>query len=149
VQADANAPVFATGEIEMAADPETVWAVMADIGSWPDWNPDITEATVHGPMQTGTTFDWKSGPGHHIDHGVDQAAAIAGNLDPAGRDQVVGWHAILGQEAMHVRGRRVAGPTRVNHNHRAPGPCQHQGHTQAGRAATNHHDVVVPHGPPG
>jgi Polyketide cyclase / dehydrase and lipid transport len=63
VQADANAPVFATGEIEMAADPETVWAVMADIGRWPDWNPDITEATVHGPVQTGTTFDWKSGPG--------------------------------------------------------------------------------------
>ena len=63
MQADANAPVFATGEIEMAADPETVWAVMADIGRWPDWNPDITEATVHGPVQTGTTFDWKSGPG--------------------------------------------------------------------------------------
>jgi hypothetical protein len=32
VQADTNAPVFATGEVEVAADPETVWAVMADTG---------------------------------------------------------------------------------------------------------------------
>jgi hypothetical protein len=26
--------VFATGEVEVAADPQTVWAVMADIGRW-------------------------------------------------------------------------------------------------------------------
>jgi hypothetical protein len=63
VQADANAPVFATGEIEVAADPETVWEVMADIGRWPSWNPDITAATVHGPVRPGTSFSWKSGPG--------------------------------------------------------------------------------------
>jgi hypothetical protein len=84
------------------------------------------------------------------DHGVvDQAAAIAGHLGPAGRDQVVGWHAIPGQEAMHVRGRRVAGHAGVHHGHRTPGPCQHHGRAQAGRAATDHHDVVVLHGPPG
>jgi hypothetical protein len=63
VQADADAPVFATGEIEMAADPETVWAVMADIGRWPEWNPDITAATLHGPLRPGTSFSWRSGPG--------------------------------------------------------------------------------------
>jgi heme-degrading monooxygenase HmoA len=27
--------------------------VMADIGRWPDWNPDITVATLHGPVQPG------------------------------------------------------------------------------------------------
>jgi len=63
MQADANAPVFATGEVEMAADPETVWAVMADIGRWPDWNADISAATLHGPVRPGTSFSWKSGPG--------------------------------------------------------------------------------------
>ena len=63
MQADANAPVFATGEVEMAADPETVWAVMADISRWPDWNPDISAATLHGPVRPGTSFSWKSGPG--------------------------------------------------------------------------------------
>jgi hypothetical protein len=63
VRADADAPVFATGEIEMAADPETVWAVMAEIGRWPEWNPDITAATLHGPLRPGTSFTWRSGPG--------------------------------------------------------------------------------------
>ena len=53
MQADANAPVFATGEVEMATDPATIWNVMADIGRWPDWNPDITVATLHGPVQPG------------------------------------------------------------------------------------------------
>jgi hypothetical protein len=63
VQADTNAPVFATGEVEVSADPETVWAVMADIARWPDWKPDITAATVQGPVRPGTSFSWKSGPG--------------------------------------------------------------------------------------
>jgi hypothetical protein len=43
--------------------PRRVWAVMADIGRWPSWNPDIQAATVQGPVQPGTTFSWKSGPG--------------------------------------------------------------------------------------
>jgi carbon monoxide dehydrogenase subunit G len=63
MRADEHAPVFATGQIEVAADPETVWEVMADIDRWPSWNPDITAATLHGPAQPGTSFSWKSGPG--------------------------------------------------------------------------------------
>jgi hypothetical protein len=63
VEADRNAPVYGTGEIEVAADPETVWGVLADIGGWPTWNPDVTGATLQGPLRPGTTFSWKSGPG--------------------------------------------------------------------------------------
>ncbi len=63
MQANEHAPVFATGEVEVAADPETVWEVMADIGRWPSWNPDIKATTLHGPVRPGTTFSWKSGPG--------------------------------------------------------------------------------------
>ncbi len=63
MQADDNAPVFATGEVEVVADPETVWEVMADISGWPTWNPDIRAASAHGPVQPGTRFSWKSGPG--------------------------------------------------------------------------------------
>jgi hypothetical protein len=87
--------------------------------------------------------------GLDADHGVvDQGAAVAGHLGPTGGEEVVGWHAIPGQEAVHVRGRRVTGPAGIHHDHRAPGPDQHQGRAQAGRAATNHHDVIVLHGPP-
>lgn len=63
MQADQKAPVYGTGEVEVAADPETVWSVLADIQGWPSWNPDITAVTVRGPVQPGTTFSWKSGPG--------------------------------------------------------------------------------------
>ena len=55
--------MYGTGEGEVAADPETVWSVLADIQGWPSWNPDMTAATLHGPVQPGTTFSWKSGPG--------------------------------------------------------------------------------------
>ena len=85
--------------------------------------------------------------GLDADHGVvEQAAAVAGHLCPACREQVSGWHAVSGQEAVHVRGGRVAWPAGIDHDHRAPGPEQHQGRAQAGGAATDHHDVVVPHG---
>jgi hypothetical protein len=63
VQADRNAPVYGVGEIEIAADPETVWGVLADIGGWPSWNPDITQVNLRGLVQPGTTFSWRSGPG--------------------------------------------------------------------------------------
>jgi hypothetical protein len=87
--------------------------------------------------------------GLHADHGVvDQAAAVAGHLGSARGEQVGGWHAVAGQEAVHVRGWRIAGPAGIDHNHRAPGPQQHQGRAQAGSAATDHQDVVFVHGPP-
>jgi hypothetical protein len=63
VEADRNAPVYGTGQIEIAADPETVWGVLADIQGWPSWNHDISGATLHGPVRPGTSFRWRSGPG--------------------------------------------------------------------------------------
>jgi hypothetical protein len=41
-----NAPVLAAGEIEVAADPEIVWAVIADIDRWPAWNPDVKSSSL-------------------------------------------------------------------------------------------------------
>ena len=62
MEADRTAPVYGTGDIEVAADPEAIGGVLGDIGSWPAWTPDITGATLQGPVP-GTTFRWKSGPG--------------------------------------------------------------------------------------
>jgi hypothetical protein len=53
VQADRNAPVYGASEIEVVADPETVWGVVADISG----------VTVRGPVRPGTTSSWQSGPG--------------------------------------------------------------------------------------
>jgi hypothetical protein len=63
VQADEHAPVFATGEVEVVADRDTVWDGMSEVQRWPEWNSDITAVTLHGPVRPGTTFAWKSGPG--------------------------------------------------------------------------------------
>ena len=63
MQADRNAPVYGSGEVEVAADPETVWGVVADIQGWLSRNPDISGVTLRGPVRPGTTSSWQSGPG--------------------------------------------------------------------------------------
>src|SRR5215217_5061309 len=57
-----NAPATAQGELQIAADPQTVFAVLSAIDQWPSWNPDIKSVTLQGPVQPGTGFRWKSGP---------------------------------------------------------------------------------------
>ena len=41
VRANRQAPVFAASEIEIGADPDAVWDVLADFERWPSWNPDV------------------------------------------------------------------------------------------------------------
>jgi hypothetical protein len=57
---NSKAPVLSKGEIEIAADPETVWKVLATIDRWPDWNPDIKSVSVDGSVAKGTKFRWKA-----------------------------------------------------------------------------------------
>lgn len=60
---DERAPVVGRAEIEIAAAPEVVWDVLTAIDGWPSWNPAVKSASVDGPLQTGSTFRWKAGPG--------------------------------------------------------------------------------------
>ncbi|MET0399607.1 MAG: SRPBCC family protein [Longimicrobiaceae bacterium] len=50
-------------ELHIDAPPEVVFSVMAAIDEWPAWNPDVKSARTDGPLQPGTEFRWKSGPG--------------------------------------------------------------------------------------
>ena len=36
-----QAPVVGASEIEIAAAPEAVWAVVTEFERWPSWNPDV------------------------------------------------------------------------------------------------------------
>jgi uncharacterized protein YndB with AHSA1/START domain len=62
VDINRNAPATAEGELRIAADPQTVFAVISGIDQWPAWNPDIKSVTLQGPVKPGTVFRWKSGP---------------------------------------------------------------------------------------
>jgi hypothetical protein len=92
VQADRNAPVFSEGRIEIAASPQALWDLMADIGAWPTWNPDVKEVSVHGEIAEGTKFRWKAGPG-----------TITSTLRLVDRPRAMGWTGrTFGIDAIHV-----------------------------------------------
>ena len=89
---DERAPVAAAGEIEVAADPEVVWEVMAAIDGWPSWNPDVTWASLDGELAEGTRFRWKAGPG-----------TITSTLRRVERPRLLAWTGrTFGVDAVHV-----------------------------------------------
>jgi uncharacterized protein YndB with AHSA1/START domain len=58
-----QAPVVGASEIEIGASPEAVWDVLTSFERWPSWNPDVKSMSVEGPVEPGTVFRWKAGPG--------------------------------------------------------------------------------------
>ena len=57
-----SAPAIAGGEIEIEADPHTVFSVLSAVDGWPTWNPDVKAVTLEGAVEPGTAFRWRSGP---------------------------------------------------------------------------------------
>jgi uncharacterized protein YndB with AHSA1/START domain len=87
-----NAPATAHGELQIAADPQTVFGVISAIDQWPSWNPDIKSVTVQGPVQPGTGFRWKSGP-----------STLTSTLQVVDPPQEIGWTGrTMGIKAVHV-----------------------------------------------
>ena len=58
---DPKAPVKASAELEVAAPPDVVWALLSDFARWPEWNPAVSDVQVDGPLTPGTVFRWKTG----------------------------------------------------------------------------------------
>lgn len=87
-----DAPVFETGQVQVAASPEAVWEVLADIGAWPSWQPDIKTVSLQNEVAEGAVFRWKSGPG-----------TITSTLRRVQRPWVLGWSGTgFGIKAVHV-----------------------------------------------
>lgn len=40
-----------------------MWNILADVESWPKWNPDVKNVTLSGEIKPSTVFKWKAGPG--------------------------------------------------------------------------------------
>ena len=51
-----SAPVSAFAEIDIAATDREVWTVLADVASWPTWNPAIRHAVCGEELEVGTKF---------------------------------------------------------------------------------------------
>ena len=56
-----DAPVTCSKTVVIQADSKKVWAVLTDIDNWAAWQTDISKPKLNGVLQTGTTFDWKTG----------------------------------------------------------------------------------------
>jgi uncharacterized protein YndB with AHSA1/START domain len=89
---NARAPVLGASEIEIAASPEAVWAVLTAFERWPSWNRDVKSMTVQGPLAPGSVFRWKAGPG-----------TIESRIQRVEPSRVIAWTGkTLGIKAIHL-----------------------------------------------
>ena len=87
-----EAPVIARGEIEINADPETIWNVITDIEGWPDWNPDVKNASLEGNVAKGSKFRWKA-----------SSVTITSIFQKVDKPRFLGWTGkTMGIEALHT-----------------------------------------------
>ncbi len=94
MEIDRSAPAIAEGEIQIAAPPETVWEVIADIAAWPSWNTDVKSMTLEGPVAPGSTFRWKSG-----------SSSLVSTLKVVDPPREIAWTGVtMGIHAVHVFG---------------------------------------------
>ena len=89
---DRDAPATAEGQLQIAAPPETLWAVISDVAAWPSWNPAMKAVSIEGPLVPGTVFRWKSG-----------SASLVSTLKVVDAPGEIGWTGVsMGIKAAHV-----------------------------------------------
>ena len=92
MEIDRDAPAVGSSEIEIAAGPDVVWDVLADVERWPDWNSDVKSVSVSEPLAPGVEFTWKSGP-----------ATITSTVQSADRPEMLTWTGrATGTRAIHT-----------------------------------------------
>ena len=60
--------MFREASRNTSASAEQVWRVWSDVNAWPEWNPDMKEARLDGPLQQGTRgmINTRSGGKHDV-----------------------------------------------------------------------------------
>jgi Polyketide cyclase / dehydrase and lipid transport. len=56
----ANAPVKASSILIVHAPARVVWRTLADVATWPRWQPGIEAVSSNGTLGEGTLFTWKT-----------------------------------------------------------------------------------------
>ncbi|GAB2568454.1 SRPBCC family protein [Spirosoma areae] len=100
-----QAPVQSTNSILIHATPETVWAVLSNINTWPTWQTDVKQARLNGPLQPNTTFDWKSGGAkvHSVLHTVTPVRQLGWTGNSLGTFAIHNWTLTERNGATEVR----------------------------------------------
>ena len=59
---------FREASKDTAVAPEKVWRTWSDVDQWPQWNPDMKESRLDGPLKLGTTgmINTNSGGKHDV-----------------------------------------------------------------------------------
>jgi hypothetical protein len=59
---------FREASLETTVSPAQVWRVWSDVNHWPEWNPDMKESRLDGPLKLGATgmINTKSGGKHDV-----------------------------------------------------------------------------------
>ena len=92
MEVNRSAPVVASATIEIAAAPEVVWDLLADITQWPEWNADVKSASLAGAVESGEVFRWRAGP-----------ARLISTLQTVERPTELSWTGrTMGMSAVHV-----------------------------------------------
>jgi uncharacterized protein YndB with AHSA1/START domain len=88
----AEAPVVSAHEVVIDAPIERVWELLTAVDRWPEWNPDVKSVSLDGPVERGSSFRWKAGPG-----------TITSRVEHVEPPRVVAWSGrTLGIRAVHV-----------------------------------------------
>ena len=100
IDADRDAPVFVTTDIDVDASPEAVWDTLTDLDSWPQWLPGVKSMTRRGPFAVGRR---SSGARTGNDQVRDRGGGTAIGAAWKGRT--------MGMDAVHVWSIEPLGPT--------------------------------------
>jgi uncharacterized protein YndB with AHSA1/START domain len=59
---------FRESSLDTKASPTEVWRVWSDVNTWPQWNPDMKESRLDGPLKLGATgmINTRSGGKHDV-----------------------------------------------------------------------------------
>ncbi|MEU5184328.1 SRPBCC family protein [Streptomyces longwoodensis] len=89
---DETAPVIVRLSTVIDAPLERVWALHTDIDAWAEWNADVDQAELDGPLLPGNSFHWKT-------HGLDITSTL--------REIVPGQRLVWGGPAGGIEGVHV------------------------------------------
>jgi uncharacterized protein YndB with AHSA1/START domain len=59
---------YREASLETKASPARVWQIWSDVNTWPEWNPDMKESRLDGPLKAGASgmIDTRSGGKHDV-----------------------------------------------------------------------------------